>query len=171
MKIILLGYMASGKSLIGEALSKILNIDFIDLDVFIENKYSSSVSELFKTKGELFFRKVERNALVELLDSKDDFVLSLGGGTPCYYDNMSVIKGNESISFYLRTDLSELVKRLHLVKDQRPLVSHLKNKNELTEFVGKHLFERSYFYNQADVSILNDGNLDKVLQKIIAKLY
>jgi shikimate kinase len=172
MKIILLGYMACGKSTLGKLLSSSLNINFIDLDHFIEKKNQCSVSELFKTKGELFFRKEERSCLLELLYSKDSFVLSIGGGTPCYYENMdAILKSKTTISFYLRTDIPELVRRIISEKDQRPLVSHLKTKEELAEFVGKHLFERSYFYNKADFVIQNQGDKEEIIQKIVAKLY
>ncbi|WP_375237980.1 shikimate kinase [Aurantibacter sp.] len=172
MKIILLGYMSCGKSTIGKILSKFINIDFIDLDDFIEEKYNSSLTEIFKTKGELFFRKIERLALLELLGSRKPFVLSLGGGTPCYYDNMDLLLETEKVkSFYLKSSLPKLVNRLEIEKEQRPLISHLDNKEVLTEFIGKHLFERSFFYNKAHFVIENDGDIEVVVEAIVAKLY
>jgi len=172
MKIILLGYMASGKSTIGKSISKVLNLPFIDLDEFIEEKYKSKVSELFKTIGELFFRKVEKESLIELLESNDSFVLSLGGGTPCYYDNMKLIlEAKDTLSFYLKTDIKELLRRIKEDENQRPLISHLKTDEDIIEFIGKHLFERSYYYNQADYKIDTSNNQIDVIQDIITKLY
>ncbi|MDD3723627.1 MAG: shikimate kinase, partial [Lutibacter sp.] len=98
MKIVLLGYMASGKSAVGRILSEKLNIQFIDLDSFIEEKEQLSISEIFETKGEIYFRKIEGIYLQELLNSKESTVISLGGGTPCYGNNIDLIE-NKSNSF------------------------------------------------------------------------
>ena len=172
MKIILLGYMASGKSSIGKIVSKLINIDFIDLDDFIEEKYNCSLVEIFKTKGEIFFRKIERLALLELLGSEKPFVISLGGGTPCYYDNMDLLLNKEKVtSFYLKSSLTELVSRLETEKMHRPLISHLKSKEDLTEFIGKHLFERSFYYNKAHYIIQNNGDNEIAIQEIVSNLY
>ena len=82
--IILLGYMGSGKTSIGKKISKILNIKFYDLDKLIENKFNKTVNEIFLEQGEINFRKKERALLENILNKKKIFVLSLGGGTPCY---------------------------------------------------------------------------------------
>ena len=84
MKIVLLGYMASGKSTIGREISKKLDMKFIDLDDYISKREKRSISEIFKVEGEIYFRKIESSYLGEILNSKDSFILSLGGGTPCY---------------------------------------------------------------------------------------
>ena len=83
--------MASGKSTIGKEVSKKLYMNFIDLDAYIVKRESQSISAIFKVKGEIYFRSIERRYLKELLNSDGDFVLSLGGGTPCYGDNLSLI--------------------------------------------------------------------------------
>ena len=98
MKIVLLGYMASGKSSIGKKLAKILNVPFVDLDDLISEKEKLSIPEIFKTKGEIYFRKKEIENL-ENFFQKDKFVLAVGGGTPCYGNNMDLINDN-SISIY-----------------------------------------------------------------------
>ena len=89
---ILLGYMGCGKTKIGKRLSKKLSIDFIDLDQKIELLYSKTISQLFNDFGEIGFREIERKILIKILDNKDRFILSLGGGTPCYFDNMEIIQ-------------------------------------------------------------------------------
>ena len=109
MKIVLLGYMASGKSTIGKLLSKALSMPFIDLDAYIESKEKSSIKAIFNTKGEIYFRKIEHAHLCDLLDSEKDFVLSLGGGTPCYANNMdAIVKAKQTTSFYLQASVSLL---------------------------------------------------------------
>lgn len=173
MNIILLGYMASGKSTIGRFLASSINFEFLDLDEYIESKEGTSISEIFETKGEIYFRKVEHNCLKEILLNKNKYVLSLGGGTPCYADNMKLIKSSgKTISFYLKASIKELVGRLINEKEQRPLVARFDNEDELTEFIGKHLFERNYFYNQSDVRIMIDGkSKTEVVEEILLNLY
>ena len=101
-----MGYMASGKSTIGKRLAKKLNYNFIDLDDLIESKENASVSEVFKSKGEIYFRKQEALYLREQLQSKEDIILSVGGGTPCYSSNMDAILNAENTkSVYLKVML------------------------------------------------------------------
>ncbi|REH48802.1 shikimate kinase [Tenacibaculum gallaicum] len=167
MKIILLGYMASGKSTIGRFLAEKKHIPFIDLDEYIEKREGKTVSEIFELKGEIYFRKQEHVFLKELLEKKEDFILSLGGGTPCYAGNMDVLLNFKNVkSVYLKTSINTIVDRLTNEKSQRPLVARL-NKEELAEFVAKHLFERSYFYNQATYKLVVDN---KSVYEIIGDL-
>ena len=150
MKIVLLGYMASGKSTIGREISKKLNMKFIDLDDYISKREKSSILEIFKVKGEIYFRSIERRYLKELLNSDADFVLSLGGGTPCYGDNMALIVASEATSVYIKAGIPALVSRLTAEKSNRPLIANLAD-DKIQEFVAKHLFERRFFYEQADI--------------------
>ena len=95
--------MASGKSLIGKKLAETLNYNYIDLDAFIELEEQQTISELFKQKGEIYFRKIEHKHLNTLLNSSEKTILSLGGGTPCYYDTMSLLKAQDDFkTIYLR---------------------------------------------------------------------
>ncbi|MCL5246970.1 AAA family ATPase [Cellulophaga sp. 20_2_10] len=153
MQIVLVGYMGSGKSTVGKELSKRLKINFLDLDTYIEAKYKMSIPELFSTKGEIFFRKVEILCLKEIFASNEDFVLSTGGGTPCYGDNINVMTNGTNNVFYLNVPIPELIKRLVKEKAHRPLIANIPE-NELPEFIGTHLFERSYFYTKAHHTIL-----------------
>jgi len=172
MNIILLGYMASGKSLIGKKLAKTLNYNYIDLDAYIESEEQSSVSELFEKKGELFFRKEEHKHLNTLLNTSEKTILSLGGGTPCYYNTMTLLKTNENFkTIYLRVSIPELVSRLKSEKAKRPLIAHIKTDELLTEFIGKHLFERSNFYNQAEVIINANENPEAIVEAILLQLF
>ena len=153
MNIVLLGYMTSGKTTVGKILQEKTHLTWLDLDVEIEKKENQSINQIFEKKGEIYFRKIEREVLLELLE-KDNVILSLGGGTPCYYNNIEEIN-KKSISFYLQTSITELVKRIQLFSANRPLVKD-RTEDELKEFVAKHLFERNTFYQQAHFTIYTD---------------
>jgi shikimate kinase len=166
MKIIFLGYMASGKSTIGKEISKKLDMNFIDLDAYISEQEKQSISEIFKIKGEIYFRRIENLYLKQLLNYENDFVLSLGGGTPCYANNMELIQSSKAKSVYIKASIPTLVARLIEEKSTRPLVANLEN-DKMTEFVAKHLFERGFFYEQASI-ILNTEN--KTIQEVISEI-
>lgn len=168
MIISLLGYMGSGKSTVGKCLAKILNISFIDLDEYISVQEKKSIQEIFSMYGEIYFRTKENYYLNELLNG-DNIVLSLGGGTPIYHNNMDKIT-NKSLSFYLKMNSSELAERLRKEKEQRPLISHLEDES-LPEFIAKHLFERSSFYESAAHKILvKQKKTEEICTEIISLL-
>lgn len=166
MKIILLGYMGSGKSTIGYSLSKSLNMPCIDLDEYIEDKENKTIKMIFSEHGEIYFRKKERFYLEELINKDDSFILALGGGTPCYYDNMDLINNSsQTKSIYLKTDIDTLVSRLSDEKSKRPIIAGFTSDELLKEFIAKHIFERSYFYTKAQ-HIVNNVTLDKSIKQI-----
>jgi shikimate kinase len=166
MKIIVLGYMASGKSTIGKEISKKLDMNFIDLDVYISEQEKKSISEIFKIKGEIYFRKIENLYLKELLNNEGDFVLSLGGGTPCYANNMELIQSSKAKSIYIQASIPTLVTRLIKEKSTRPLVADLEN-GKITEFVAKHLFERRFFYEQAAITLnIENKSIPEIVSEI-----
>lgn len=170
MKIILVGYMASGKSTIGKLLSESLHIPFYDLDYLIETKLNLKISEIFEQKGELFFRKKEKEVLEYFLNTTENYVLALGGGTPCYYDNFELYDSLAIHSIYLKASVGTLLERLHSQKATRPLIAHF-NEEELQEFVAKHLFERSYFYHQVQTIVsIDDKKESEIVNEIVAKL-
>lgn len=166
MKIVLIGYMASGKSSVGKLLAKELQMDFVDLDTYIEEQTEQSIKTIFAEKGEIFFRKKEHEMLQKVLHESDSLILSTGGGTPCYAGNMDVIRKNSDYSIYLQLTVPALVERIQREKDQRPLVQKIQDE-ELPEFVGKHLFERRQFYSQAMHTIdCNKKPLEAVVEEI-----
>ncbi|WP_417590072.1 shikimate kinase [Owenweeksia hongkongensis] len=158
MKISLIGYMGSGKSTIGPELAVLSGLDYYDLDAEIEKHTGYTITETIFNKGELYFRKLEREKLHEIL-AKDNFVLSTGGGTPCYYDNIDVLNKN-SLSVYLQYNVKELFERLKGNTAERPLIAHLEGE-PLQEYIGKHLFERSTYYDKATV-VIKAGKLSKL---------
>ncbi|MGX7666811.1 shikimate kinase [Flavobacterium pedocola] len=155
-KIVLVGYMGSGKTTIGQLLSESMGIPFYDLDHIIEKNTQKTISELFSEIGELKFRKLEHESLKEILASDQDFVLSLGGGTPCYANNHLFLQQEGIESVYLKSSVSELVKRLLPEKKHRPLIAKMDDA-EFEKFVAKHLFERSYFYHQSKAIVSVDA--------------
>lgn len=170
MKIILVGYMVSGKSTIGKLLSESLHIPFYDLDHLIEMLLDAKINEIFEQKGELYFRKKEREILIDFLNSTDNYVLALGGGTPCYYDNFELYQSDHIQSVYLKATVNTILERLNTQKVSRPLVARF-NEEELQEFVAKHLFERSYFYQQVkNVVSIDNKNESEITSEIMSKL-
>lgn len=168
MKIILAGYMGSGKSSVGKLLAQKRGYSFKDLDEEICKSEGKEISEIFSTSGEIYFRKKEAEVLQELLALDEDFILSLGGGTPCYGKNLEVIKKTSNATMvYLKASLQELKKRLMGERSSRPLISQFETPELLEEFIGKHLFERSYYYNQSDFIIPTDGKAVEEVAKEI----
>ena len=172
MKIFLIGYMGSGKSTVGKLLSEELNYKFYDLDQEIENEYDMAISEIFARKGEIFFRKAERKMLEKLINLDEDAVVSLGGGTPCYGDNMELIKNADSVrSIYLKLNIQTLLERLQREKADRPVISHLETEELLEEFIRKHLFERGFYYNQSDKILdCNDKDPSEITRELVETL-
>ena len=155
-KIVLLGYMASGKSEIGKLVSKKMNLPFFDLDYLIENELSKSINQIFEEKGEIFFRKKEHEVFVAKIKTNESYVLSLGGGTPCYANNHELLKNDGITSIYLKASIATLAERLKRNTTKRPLLQNL-SESELSDYIAKHLFDRSFYYNQAKFTITVDG--------------
>ena len=140
--------MGSGKSTVGRQLALQLDMPFLDLDAYIESRLKKTIPQIFKEKGELFFRKKEHEFLKEVLDDPADTVIALGGGTPCYSGNMDMVLHHTPHVFYLMLPIAELLARLRLEKANRPLIRDIPDE-ELPNFIGKHLFERRNFYAMA----------------------
>ena len=163
--------MGSGKSTIGKSLANRLNIPFIDLYQFIENQENDSIRTIFEKKGELYFRKAERQALQCLIARESPAVISLGGGTPCYFDNMKELVQSKHNSIYLKASILTLVSRLKEEKALRPMIAHLTEDVALTEFIGKHLFERNVFYQKAATVYPIDGlSVEEIVKGLLSTL-
>jgi shikimate kinase len=167
--IALVGYMGSGKSKYGRKLAAQFEVPFIDLDHQIAEAAGMTISEFMSVKGELAFRKLEQSTLHQVLDQIQDqpAVLSVGGGTPCYYDNMERIRAN-CLTVYLFGSAGLLAARLADNRDHRPLLAHL-SASDLPEFVAKHLFERQYFYGMAHLHVpIQKINIKLLIKQIHA---
>ncbi|WHF52921.1 shikimate kinase [Chryseobacterium gotjawalense] len=167
MIISLIGYMGSGKSHISKLLSQKLHFKLIDLDREIFLKNSMTIPEIFEKKGEIYFRKQERLLLEEIFATEKDCILSLGGGTPAYYNNIELIT-QKSESIYLRSSVRTLTERLLKQKQKRPLIAKIPDE-DLPEFIAKHLFERQVFYGQAKYTVATDAKTpEEIADEIIA---
>ena len=160
-RIILIGYMGAGKTTIGKALSKELGIIFYDLDWYIESRMRKTVSQIFAERGEEGFRKIEYNMLHEVAEF-EDVIISCGGGTPCFFDNMDYLN-QQGLTVYLKAEPEVLYKHLQMAKVERPLLKG-KSKEELLTFIKEQLEKREPFYTKAhytlDVSLMD--NYDKI---------
>lgn len=167
---VIIGYMGSGKSTVGKALSSSLNSTFLDLDEEIEREEGMDIPGIFSSRGELYFRRKESEVLEQCLSGFEGMrVLSVGGGTPCYASNMDKILDATPLVFYLRYPPVELARRLEAESDRRPLISGLEGE-ELTEFIAKHLFERQAFYNRARYVIDAPGKtVDELVKEILSR--
>lgn len=162
MRIYLIGFMSCGKSTIGKVLSKNLNLPFVDIDHQIEHIFQQSIQELF-ANGEDFFRTCEHKALLKTIEDYKDAVIACGGGTPCFFNNMEIIK-NTGKSFYIKTQPETLLQRLSKTHNQRPLLKNLPKENWLNKI--QELLElREPFYKQANYIIDGEHNtLERILQ-------
>lgn len=145
-KFFLIGYMGSGKTTVGKQLAGKLNLQFMDMDMFIENRYRKSVSAIFEEKGEAAFREIEQKVLRELLDF-ENVVISTGGGTPCFFDNMDLMN-RSGITVYLKVSVDELAERLKNTKQKRPLIKD-KYPAEMKDYIAANLEKREQFYSRA----------------------
>ena len=162
-RIILIGYMGSGKTTVGKALSKETGMMFYDLDWYIESRMRKSVSQIFAEKGEEKFRQMEYNMLHEVAEF-EDVIISCGGGTPCFFDNMDYLNQQGDV-VYLKATPETLYKHLLMAKVERPLLKG-KSPDELIAYITEHLKEREPFYEKAlytlDVTVLDDFDKIKV---------
>lgn len=171
--LVFLGYMGGGKSVVGQRVSELVGFSFIDLDRFIEQEEKMSISDIFSKKGTIYFRKRENECLKMIIERSQKVVLSLGGGTPCYFNNMELINSKSNIkTYYLDASISTLVERLWGNRAHRPLISGTQTKTELQEFIAKHLFERRPFYSTAQEKInVNNKSVEEIAQEIISGLF
>lgn len=159
--------MGCGKSTVGKSLARGLKLPFVDLDEYIESEQKQSVNALFHQKGELHFRQLEQKALEHFIQSTEPAVIALGGGTPCYFDNMNTLVNSRHLTFYLKGGIPTLADRLMNEKQHRPMLSFVSSKQEMNEFIGKHLFERGVFYQKAAYQVVIDN---KATDEIVAEI-
>lgn len=153
IRIILVGYMGAGKTTIGKVLAKELGLSFFDIDWFIENRFCRTVSQLFAERGEEGFRKIEREMLHEIAEF-EDVVISAGGGTPCFFDNMDYMN-RQGRTVYLKAAPEVLYSHLQAGRRKRPLLAG-KSDEEMKAYIVRSLAEREPFYSQAQCTFETD---------------
>jgi len=167
-KIFLIGFMGSGKTTQGKKLAKALDKPFIDLDNYIEKKENSTISQIFTTKGEDYFREKESEYLKQVIARYPKSVVSLGGGAACFNNNITqILKGGTAI--YIEMPAESLHYRLTQSETQRPLLQN-KSLEESLEFIKDLLRRREPFYTQAHITV-NGINLTTDKLKEALSLY
>jgi shikimate kinase len=157
MRVFLTGFMGSGKTYWGKQLASQLKIPFYDLDEVISEKEKTSVSEIFSHSGEEYFRMKERETLESLIDENGSMVLSCGGGTPCFFNNIERMK-KYGVVVWLNTHVEVLLQRLMKEKATRPLLKQIGD-GEMKTYIIRKLNERRMYYEQADVIVDNEDSI------------
>lgn len=145
-RIFLIGYMGAGKTTLGKAFARAMGLTFVDLDWYIEERFHKSIRQLFTERGEDGFRELERRMLHEAGEF-EDVVISVGGGTPCFFDNVDYMN-SAGETVFLDVDIKVLFRRLKVAKQQRPLLDG-KTDEELMAFIQEALRTRLPFYTRA----------------------
>ena len=146
VRIFLTGYMGAGKTTLGKAFARELGVSFVDLAWYIEERFHKTIPQLFAERGETGFRELERNMLHEVGEF-ENVVVSTGGGTPCFFDNMDYMN-HQGQTVFLDVDVDTLFRRLRVATQQRPILQG-KSSEELRDFIGKALASRTAYYGQA----------------------
>ena len=167
MRFYLVGFMGSGKSFWARKWSAGYKFDFYDVDDTIEAMEMKSIVDIFEKKGELWYRKKEAQVLREL-DKFEDCIISCGGGTPCYHDNMDWMN-KHGYTIYLKADPAFLLENILKDKERRPLVRNI-NENELLVFIAQKLEEREVFYQQAQLTLDANTITEKTFGGILYSL-
>ena len=158
-RIFLLGYMGAGKTTLGRALAAELGLQFIDLDCYIEERFRKTISQIFVEKGEEEFRNIERRMLHEVGEF-EDVIISTGGGTPCFFDNVEYMNA-QGTTVFLDVPVERLFIRLSIARHKRPLIRE-KNDEELRTFIAEQLGKRLPHYSKAQYSFRADRLEDTV---------
>jgi shikimate kinase len=167
MRIYLVGYMGSGKTKLGREVAAQLGYEFIDLDEVFEEKYHISIADFFAKYNEETFRLLEHNLLMQTV-ARENCVISTGGGTPCYFDNMDFITSN-GISFYIRVSSQLLVRRLLNVRVKRPVLKDIPN-DRMEDFVRNQVAEREKYYLRASFVVegqdVSAGTIEHLIRQV-----
>lgn len=168
MLVFLTGMPGSGKTTIGKELAKLLSATLIDLDEYIAKKEKLSIPYIFKTKGEDYFRRAENTCLKELVEKNANAVVSVGGGTPCFNNNMQIMmQGGKAI--YLKAKPETLCKRIEEDKNPRPLFAKLKG-DKLKDKIVSMLSHREKYYLKAIINMDTEGKSQIDIAKEISAL-
>lgn len=165
MRIYLIGYMGCGKSTLGKRLAKHLNLEFVDMDHYIEMRNHKTIPQIFAEEGESEFRKKERKALEELSEFSN-IVIATGGGAPCFFDNIDLMN-QTGATIYINIDPAILADRLIHSKTERPLIKG-KTKEELIVFIDEMLAKRRPFYSQAKYEITEPDIDLEIISRLIS---
>lgn len=161
--------MGTGKTTAGRHLAQVLELEFYDLDHYIESRFQKTVSQIFEEQGEDKFREIER-AMLQEVGGFENVVIATGGGTPCFFDNMEFMS-KVGKTVYLKASPQALTERLSTCKAKRPLIQN-KDDDELLEFVTENLHKREPYYSKADIifeteHLVNKALVDEYVNKLL----
>ena len=169
MILFMIGYMGSGKSTIGRWLADKLNSDFIDTDKIIEEREGDSISNIFATRGEEYFRKAERDLLIELANDNTseirDIIIATGGGMPCFFDNMELMN-RSGCTIYLKCSAQLLAHHLKSAQNRRPLIRDLQPE-EMVAFIERMLQGREPHYRLSQLVVDCDNNTNEQILLLV----
>jgi shikimate kinase len=166
MKIFLIGFMGSGKTHWGKLLSAKLQLPFRDLDSLIVEKEQKSIADVFSERGEEYFRYLEKETLEEQVNQEESFVLSCGGGTPCFFNNIEFMKKSGKV-LWLNTSVDVLKDRLLKERMSRPLIKEISDE-ELRRYIIRKLSERKMYYEQADIMVNEESiTLEELIRLLL----
>jgi shikimate kinase len=157
MRVFLIGFMGSGKTHWGRQLASKLQIPFFDLDELISQGENKSIAEIFSESGEEYFRMRERETLSSIIEEYPSVVLSTGGGTPCFFNNIEKMK-KYGIVVWLNTDVEIILQRLMKEKEKRPLIREIPDE-ELKTYIIRKLNKRRMYYELANVVLDNESDI------------
>ena len=169
MRFFFTGFMGSGKSFWAKKMSLSLSIPYIDLDEYIEAKEKMTISDIFNLKGEAYFRQYENLCLKEIVSLHDHFILSCGGGTPCFHDNKKIMKALGKIIF-LDVSIETLTKRLIENKEQRPILRNIPNDEMQTYIENLMSFRKTFYedyYIKVDADLINETTFVDLLKQYV----
>lgn len=164
MRIFLIGFMGSGKTTVGKSMANKLQLKFIDLDNYIEEITGKEISEIFEEKGETVFRQIEKKALNEVLKT-NNFVLSCGGGTPCFFNNMENMN-KKGVTVYLKYPAGKLKSRLLPNIRKRPLLNDIHTQEDLVSFIREKIKEREKYYLESKIVIDNPARISDIMASV-----
>lgn len=165
MKIFLIGFMGSGKTYWGTLLAEKLQLPFFDLDEVVTENEGNSITNIFSEKGEEYFRYREKEYLERLAEDHEAYIISCGGGTPCFFNNIQFMKRTGTV-IWLNTQIDVLVNRLLKQKNTRPLIRDIEDK-ELKPFILKKILSRKIYYEQADVIVHEESLTVDTFEEIL----
>ncbi len=166
MRIFLLGFMGTGKTYWGKQLAAALQWPYFDLDEMIAGLEKQSIAEIFDTKGEEYFRQQEHALLKQLIKPNRNMILSCGGGTPCFFNNMELMQ-QAGKTVYLKSTIETLHERLKMEADIRPLLNG-HSPEQLAEYITEKLRDRQDIYEEAQIILETESlTLDELKKETI----
>ncbi len=167
MRIFLIGFMGSGKTHWGKQIASQLNYPIFDLDEEIVKAENKSIPEIFAACGEEHFRMIEKETLETVIEDNESMILSCGGGTPCFFNNIERMK-KKGVVVWLNTHAEIILQRLLKEKASRPLLKNIADE-DMKAYIIRKLNERRMYYEQADVIVDNENSIsaNEFIQSIL----